>query len=193
MLGAAAPRVSLALLIAAATAAQAAPQTPTCSFRGAPDALPERPSPLDSVLVPLGDAEAKLCYGRPAAEGVARVGAEFPYGSPWQMGANEPTTLHLPVPARLGDVDLAPGSYSLYAIPEPGAWTIVVNGNPDRWGVPIGADVRASDIGSFPSAPAELEEYVDRLTFSFQSTGFASGRLIYSWERTSLMIPLARR
>lgn len=186
-------RVSLALLIAAATAVDAASQTPPCSFRGAPDALQERPSPLDSVLVPLGDAEAKLCYGRPAAGGVARVGAEFPYGSPWQMGANEPTTLHLPVPARLGNVDLEPGSYSLYAIPEPSGWTIVVNGNPDRWGVPIGAEVRASDIGSFPSTPSDLDEYVDRLTFSFQSSGDASGRLIYAWERTALMIPLSRR
>jgi hypothetical protein len=86
-------------------------------------------------MLRLGDAAAKLCYGRPATADAPRVGAEFPYGSPWQMGANEPTTLHLPFPARIGTVDLGPGSYSLYAIPEAGAWTIVVNANPDRWGV----------------------------------------------------------
>jgi len=185
--------LSLAVLATLSSAPGAAAQTPPCSFRGAPEALAERPSPLDSVLVPLGDAQAKLCYGRPAAEGVTRVGSEFPFGSPWQMGANEPTTLHLPVPAMVGEVELEPGSYSLYAIPDPEGWTIVVNGSPDRWGVPIGADVRASDLGSFRAVPRELEEYVDRLTFTFQSGGDTSGRLVYEWERTSLAIPLVRR
>ena len=144
-------------------------------------------------MVHLGDGEAKLCYGRPSAGGIPRIGAEIPFGTPWQMGANEPTTLHLTFPARLGTVDLAPGSYSLYAIPEDGVWTIVVNGNPNRWGVPITADVRAADLGSFSLRPSPLSDYVDRLTFRFEPTSGAGGALVYSWERTSLSIPLTRR
>lgn len=168
-------------------------QEPVCQFRGAPDALSERSSPPDSVLVRLDGAEAKLCYGRPSAGGVQRIGSEIPFGTPWQMGANEPTTLHLAFPARLGSVDLAPGSYSLYAIPDTGDWTIVVNGNPNRWGTPITADVRAADIGSFSLRPTPLPTYVDRLTFRFEPASATSGSLVYSWERTSLSIPLARR
>jgi hypothetical protein len=171
----------------------ASAQTTPCAFRGAPAALAERPSPLDSVLVRLGDVEAKLCYGRPAAGGTMRVGGEFPYGSPWQMGANEPTTLHLAFPATVGTVGLAPGSYSLYAIPEAGAWTVVVNGNPDRWGVPIGAEVRAADIGSFRLETTLLPELVERLTFRFEPAGPDGGTLVYEWERIGLAIPLARR
>ena len=174
-------------------AGEAEAQAPACVFRGAPSALAERPSPLDSVLVRLGDAEAKLCYGRPSTEGVMRVGGELPYGSPWQMGANEPTTLHLPFPATVGTVGVGPGSYSLYAIPEAGSWTIVVNGNPDRWGVPIGPEVRAADIGSFHATTALLPEPVDRLTFRFEPNGPGAGALVYEWERITLSIPLARR
>ena len=185
--------IALALGAAAGGAPVASAQTPACTFRGAPTALLERPSPLDSLVVRLGDAEAKLCYGRPAAAGIVQVGGALPFGSPWQMGANEPTTLHLSFPARVGSVDLEPGSYSLYAIPEADAWTIVVNGNPDRWGVPIGVEVRAADIGSFRSTPAELAEPVDRLTFRFDQTGPAAGALVYEWEWTGLSIPLARR
>jgi hypothetical protein len=168
-------------------------QVPACQFRGAPDALHDRPSPPDSVTFRLGDGEAKVCYGRPAAGGAPRVGVEFPYGAPWQMGANEPTTLHVDFPARVGSVSLEPGSYSLYAIPEAGAWTVVVNANPSRWGLPIDADVRAADIGSFALAASTLSEYVDRLTFRFEATGAGEGSLIYSWERTALTIPLAHR
>lgn len=181
--------IALALLTPLAAAAQ----TPACQFRGAPDALDERPSPIDSALVRLGDGEAKLCYGRPSAGGTAQVGGEIPYGAAWQMGANEPTTLHVAFPARLGSVDLEPGSYSLYAIPEAGQWTIVVNANPNRWGVPIDADVRAADIGSFALPPSPSPEYVERLTFRFEGTGQLSTTLVYAWERTSLAMPLVRR
>ena len=188
----------LALALAATASAAVVPralagQTSACAFRGAPSALAERPSPLDSVLVRLGDGQAKLCYGRPTAAGVPRVGGEVPFGSPWQMGANEPTTLHLPFPATLGTVDLPAGSYSLYAIPEAGAWTIVVNGNPDRWGVPIGAEVRAADIGSFRAPTRPLPQDVDRLTFHFEQETQTSGALVFEWERTALSLPLARR
>ena len=168
-------------------------QVPACQFRGAPDALRGRPSPPDSVMFRLGDGETKLCYGRPAAGGAPKVGGEFPFGAPWQLGANEPTTLHVDFPATLGSVSLEPGSYSLYVIPEAGTWTVVVNANPSRWGLPIDADVRAADLGSFALIPSSLSEYVDRLTFRFEAKGPGEGSLIYTWERTALTIPLAHR
>lgn len=187
------PGAILSALAIALIPLGASGQAPPCQFRGAPDALAERPSPPDSVLVSLGGGQAKLCYGRPSAGGIPRIGAEIPFGTPWQMGANEPTTLHVTFPARVGTVDLAPGSYSLYAIPDAADWTIVVNANPNRWGTPITADVRASDIGSFSLRPTVLPTYVDRLTFRFEPGGADSGTLVYSWERTRISIPLTRR
>jgi len=179
------------LAIASPATAQAPPST--CQFRGAPDALPERPSPLDSVAIPLGGGEAKLCYGRPSSRGRTVVGSQDPYGVPWRFGANEPTTLHLPFPARIGEVDVDPGAYSLYAIPEADRWTIVVNGNTARWGIPISADVRTDDVGSFVVPATALPEHVETLEFSFEPSGASSGDLIYRWERTTLRIPIARR
>ncbi len=177
----------LALLVAAPSAAQT-----TCQFRGAPEALAERPSPLDSVEVRLGDASAKLCYGRPSARGRTMLGSEDPYGTPWRFGANEPTTLHLPFPASIGDVAVEPGSYSLYAIPDADSWTIVVNGNTNRWGIPISPDVRRADIGSFAVTPLPSDAHVETLTFRFEGSG-ARGALVFSWENTTFRIPIARR
>ena len=186
-------RILCATSLLLCTPLHAAAQLPACQFRGAPDALHARPAPLDSITIRIGDGEAKLCYGRPAAGGVPRVGAEFPYGAPWQLGANEPTTLHVAFPARLGTVNLEPGSYSLYAIPGRSNWTVVVNANPNRWGLPIDAEVRAADIGSFPLATAPLQEYEDRLTFRFEPSGEREGVIVYAWEHTTLTIPLAHR
>lgn len=180
------------LLLTAAPVTRASGQSATCQFRGAPDALAERPSPLDSVDIRLGGASAKLCYGRPSAHGRTIVGGQDPYGSPWRLGANEPTTLHVPFPARVGSVDVDPGSYSLYAIPQDGLWTIVVNAITNRWGIPISPDIRRSDIGSFRVQTTRLDEHVEKMTFRFEGSG-SSGSLVFAWERTSFRIPVARR
>lgn len=174
------------------TASPVDAQAMLCQFRGAPDALAERPSPLDSVDIRLGDSSAKLCYGRPSARGRTIVGEMDPYGQPWRMGANEPTTLHLPFAARVGTVDLDPGVYSLYAIPDAGRWTIVLNANTNRWGIPINPQVRSADVGNFVVQTSETASPVETLTFSFEGGG-TSGALIYAWERTTFRIPIARR
>jgi len=163
-----------------------------CAYRGAAEALEERPSPLDSVDIVLGGESAKLCYGRPSARGRSMVGGEDPFGTPWRFGANEPTTIHLPFSASIGSVAVEPGAYTLYAIPEAETWTIVVNGNVSRWGIPISPDVRSSDIGSFPVTASHGNEHVEQLTFDFQSSGNA-GELVFSWEDTVLRIPVSRR
>ncbi len=180
----------VALALAALTPGTVAAQE--CAFRGAPDALAERPSPLDSVMLRLGDAAAKLCYGRPSAAGRTVVGGLDPYGQPWRMGANEPTTLHLPFPATVGSVDLAPGSYSLYAIPESNRWTIVVNSSTQRWGIPISPEVRSADLGSFVVSPTSSADHVETMTFRFEGDG-GQGDLVYAWERTTFRIPIRRR
>ena len=167
-------------------------QLPSCAFRGAPDALVERPSPLDSLVIELGGAQAKLCYGRPSLRGRAMIGVVEPYGTPWRMGANEPTTLHLGFAARFGPVELEPGSYSLYAIPQASNWTIVVNSDARRWGIPISPDVRRSDVGSFEVETRRSDTVVETLTFSFEGGG-NEGDLLFAWERTSLRIPIRRR
>jgi hypothetical protein len=184
--------VTCALLATAFHARPTAAQASVCQFRGAPDALAERPSPLDSVDVRLGGESAKLCYGRPSARGRTMIGGEDPYGSPWRFGANEPTTLHLPFAATVGGIALSPGSYSLYAIPEAERWTIVVNGNTNRWGIPISPEVRGSDLGSFEVTPERSDAYVETLTFGFDGSG-SSGRLIFAWENTTFPIPVVRR
>ena len=171
----------------------AAAQTGPCQFRGAREALAERPSPLDSVAIPLGGMEAKLCYGRPSTRGREIVGGLDPLGAPWRLGANEPTTLHLPFEADVGGVVVGPGSYSLYAIPDSDSWTIVVNGNTNRWGIPIGADVRSADIGSFVAPTTRLAEHVETLEFEYVPAGADRGDLVYRWEHTTFRIPVARR
>lgn len=185
--------VSLLVILAIRPPDGVMAQAGTCHFRGTPEALAERPSPLDSVAIELGGDRALLCYGRPSARGRSIVGEQDPYGAPWRLGANEPTTLHLPFPASVGSVEVASGSYSLYAIPEETSWTIVVNRNTTRWGIPIDVDVRASDVGSFTVPVLRLDSHVETLEFAFEARDSHRGDLVYRWENTTFRIPIERR
>lgn len=172
--------------------ADAASQVPSCRFQAPDEELSGRASPPDSAWAELGGATAKICYSAPSMRGRKVMGGLVPYGQPWRLGANEPTTLHLPFAARLGDVQLQPGSYSLYAIPGPSEWTLVVNGDTDRWGIPIDDEVRKADVGSFTVRPDSLADAVDRLTIRMEPAGPRQARVVVSWERTSLSFPLER-
>ncbi|MBI2537304.1 MAG: DUF2911 domain-containing protein [Gemmatimonadetes bacterium] len=103
-------------LILLAAVVQAQTPVPGCARRGDAAALAARPSPLDSAQVTVAGAVLKVCYGRPSVRGRQVAGELVPYGQPWRLGANEPTTLHLPVAVEIAGVRVAPGSYSLYVV-----------------------------------------------------------------------------
>ena len=144
-----------------------------------------RQSPLQELRFSAGGGEALLCYGAPSARERVVMGELVPFGEPWRVGANEPTTLHLSADAMVGGVSLAPGSYSLYATPGESEWEFHLNSNFERWGIPIDAEVRSAEIGSFSAMPSATAEMVEMMTFEHMD-----GALRLSWENTQVDIPL---
>ncbi|HXF95049.1 MAG TPA: DUF2911 domain-containing protein [Gemmatimonadales bacterium] len=164
----------------------------TCRIRGPAEALAARPSPLDSVTVTLDGQVVKLCYGRPSARGRRVMGELVPYGQPWRLGANEPTTIHFPFAVEIGGVRVEPGTYSLYAIPGESTWEIVVNRAVNRWGIPINDAVRREDVGSARVSAERLEQPVETLTLSFAPPDGGQTALVIEWERTRVRVPIRK-
>jgi len=165
----------------------------SCTLQGAtPQEASQRPSPHRSLAFNLGSNPALLCYGAPSVRGREIFGGLEEYGQPWRMGADEPTTLHLSSRANVGGVALQPGSYSIYAIPAEGQWEIFINTNVARWGIPIDAAVRSTEIGSFSVTPQQLPEMVETLTYEFEEAagGEPGGELLMEWDRTLIRIPI---
>lgn len=174
----------------AGEAAGATQDAPACRFTASGDELTQRASPPDSASAQLDAGTAKICYGAPSVRDREIIGGLVPYGEPWRMGANEPTTLHLTTAARVGDVQVEPGSYALYAIPGESEWTIVLNSNPERWGIPIDEEVRANDVGSFTVQPEPLESPVERMTIEMEGEEGRGARVTLEWENTRVSFPV---
>lgn len=165
---------------------------PACQFQAPAEELPQRASPPDSSSIRVDGGVLKICYGSPRMRGREIMGGLVPFGQPWRMGANEPTTLHVTAPVRIGDAELSPGAYALYAVPGSETWEIIVNAQPERWGIPIDESVRAQDVGSVQIPSESVEEPVENLHIELRSSEDAAAELVMTWERTRVTVPIQR-
>jgi hypothetical protein len=172
--------------------ATAAPsmEAPACApSEGMP--LEGRASPYDSATIAVGNGAAKICYGRPSLRGREMIGGEaVPYGEIWRTGANEPTILHVNVPARVAGLDVEAGSYSLYTIPEAGMeWTLIVNRSTSQWGHEsrYTDEVASQEVGRASVQVETLDEPVEQLTI--RPAERREGALL-EWQNTRVHIPI---
>jgi hypothetical protein len=151
-----------------------------------------RQSPLGSVAFEIDGAKGRVCYGRPSLRGRTMLGGQIPYGRLWRLGANEPTTLHLGRPARLGSLQLLPGAYSLYAIPEADRWRLVVNRSIRQWGLESEYDaaVAAREVGRVDARVEPAEAPVETFTISATRTASGAVELVFEWDRARVRVPL---
>ena len=126
------PVVTAVLALAAGSAVSQEPLTPapTCQVRGSRQWLATRPSPLDSVVLTVRGATAKICYSRPSARGRS-VDSLVPAGPAWRMGANEPTTITVANRLNVGGAFLGTGRYVILAVPGLDRWTLAFYTTPD--------------------------------------------------------------
>lgn len=178
------------LLVVLIALAQA--QVPGCARPADAAALAARLSPLDSVQVTVAGSVLKVCYGRPSVRGRQVAGGLVPYGQPWRLGANEPTTLHVPFAADIGGVRVEPGSYSLYVVASERTWEVHVNRSVDRWGIPIDAAVQAEDVGKAVVPVEPVNPPVEMLTLSFTPPSGNGTELVVEWEKLKVRIPIRR-
>jgi hypothetical protein len=163
-----------------------------CWIRGTAEPAAQRSSPLDSTSAEVGRAAVKVCYSRPSVRGRKIMGGLVPFDQPWRLGANEATSLTVPFAADIAGVKVAAGTYSLYVVPGASVWTIVVNRDVQRWGIPLNDAVRAHDVGAGRVTPETLAAPVETFTLRFTPAVGDATELIVEWERTRVRIPIRR-
>jgi hypothetical protein len=155
--------------------------------------LAERESPYDSLRISIAGQQAMLCYGRPSAKGSTMIGGPVvAFGKLWRTGANEPTILHIAFPAMIAGIHVEPGSYSIYSIPGPTEWEIILNRSISQWGSEnrYTDAIRAQEVGRGKVRSETVSAHVETMLFRVEPAGARGADLILEWEKTRVRIPI---
>ena len=173
-----------------------APADPACvTMNTKTQPLATRQSPLDSVSFTVGGKAVKVCYGRPSLRGRNMLGGEaVPFGKLWRTGANEPTMIHTTGPLAIAGLKVPAGSYSLYSVPGPSEWVIIVNRSITQWGEESNYTdrVKAQEVGRANVKAEATAAPVETFTIRAEPPGADATVLVLEWQTTRVRIPLSQ-
>jgi hypothetical protein len=143
-------------------------------------------SPPAETSVSFAGRNISVKYSAPSMRGRKIFGELVPFGKVWRAGANAATAFHTEADLDLNGLSVPKGDYTLYVLPEPDQWTLIVNGQTGQWGLTYN---QSQDLGrvkmnmSKPSAPVET------FKITLAQSGNSAGKLQMEWEGTVASVP----
>jgi hypothetical protein len=126
-------------------------------------------------------------YGRPQVrERSVWGGVLVPFDSVWRMGANDATHLFTTRPLVMGDLQLAPGMYTLWLQHTRTGTFLIVNRQTGQWGTGYAA---SQDLGKVAMTLAEAPGFVETMTISVKAQGAARGSIELAWGDKVASVP----
>src|SRR2546425_6803656 len=147
-----------------------------------------RASPHENVTGTIDGAQLTITYGRPYMRGRTIFGGLVPYGRVWCPGADEATTLESTRALRVGDLAVPPGPHTIWMLPTPDAWTLVVSKEPSGFHTRYNA---SADLGRVTMQTRTLANSIEQLTFAIDRDSPSGGPAIRTmWEQTEVWAPI---
>jgi Protein of unknown function (DUF2911) len=145
------------------------------------------PSPTSTIQQTIGLTDVKVEYSRPCMKGRRIFGDLVPYNEVWRTGANKATLLTTKGPLTINGQVLAAGGYSVFTIPNDGAWVVIFNSNTELWGAydrKVEEDVLTVKCATREAQPTEC------FTIAFDNLGKDNAELVFRWDRTEAAVLL---
>ena len=131
-----------------------------------------RPSPAASATCDLGGGKnIKTDYYSPRMKGRKIFGGLVPYGEVWRTGANDATTFVTTANLTVGGKSVPAGNYTIFTIPNPDKWTLIVNKKTGEWGIPY--KYEADELLRTDMMVSKTPSAVENFTISFDQKGGA--------------------
>jgi hypothetical protein len=108
------------------------------------------------------------------------VGGEDPYGKVWRTGANPATTLITKANLKIGTLAVPAGTYTIYTLPSPDTWLLIINKQTGQWGTEYHED---RDLGRTPMRSGTLPAAQEKMSISFENTKGNATELHVKWDK----------
>jgi hypothetical protein len=142
-------------------------------------------SPRDTARATIGKAHVLVDYGRPSKRGRVIFGKLVPYSTVWRTGANAATTFVTDKDLTIGKQIVPAGTYTLYTLPGPSAWQLIINKETGQWGTKYDS---TQDLARVPMTVSSAKVPVEKFLIDF--TG---GMMRLQWDTTVVLVPVAEK
>jgi Protein of unknown function (DUF2911) len=155
------------------------------------------PSPAQ-VASPPAKAQCKFSdgktihvdYSSPRMRGRKIFGGLVVYGEVWRAGANDATTFVVDTNVNVAGKSVPAGNYTLFAIPNPDSWQLIINKTTGEWGIPYpGED---SDFARVPMKLSKISPPLEDFTIGFNSDGKVC-TLHLDWDTTRASVDITEK
>ncbi len=151
----------------------------------------KRPSPAAKAEFKFADGKMlTVDYSSPRMKARKIYGGLVPYGQVWRAGANEATTLVTTTDLTVGGKTVPAGSYTLFVIPNPDKWTLIISKITGEWGIPYPG--QADDLARVDMKVSVLPSPVENFTIAFDQAGTACS-LRLDWETTRASVEISEK
>lgn len=158
------------------------------AFSGkAQEVLKLRPSPLAIASARYQNNYVKVTYSQPQKKNRKIFGELVPFGKVWRTGANEATELTTVTDIQVHDILLKAGTYSLFTIPGPDRWTIIINADVGLWGAYNYNE--AKDVYRFDVPVQSADKIYEPFTINLENRN-EMAELLMMWDNVKLSIPI---
>ncbi|MCB0636932.1 MAG: DUF2911 domain-containing protein [Lewinella sp.] len=140
-------------------------------------------SPLGTITQVVGNTQIEVSYERPAVRRRAIFGALVPWDQVWRTGAGHCTKLSFDRPVIVEGQSVPAGTYSLFTIPNPDEWMVMLNKDTTLYG--SNRYDASQDVARFLVRPGSSARHYESLTIDLDVIP-NNARLYISWDHTQV-------
>jgi len=143
----------------------------------------------DTARATLGGSEVWVDYGRPMKRGREIFGNVVPWNTVWRTGANAATQLNTPVELVIGGASVPAGKYTVWTLPTPTGWKLIINKQTGQWGTEYHQEQDLARVDTrVETLPAPVEQFV----IAFEPAN-APMAITFTWDKTKVSVPVSRK
>jgi hypothetical protein len=129
-------------------------------------------------------------YSSPRMRGRKIFGDLVPYGEVWRAGADDATSFTTTVDLVAAGKTIPAGRYTLFTLPTPAKWTLIVSKQIGEWGIPYPG--MQYDLTRAEMKVSKLPAPVENFTIGFDQAG-TGYTMKLDWETTRASIEITEK